>query len=210
MFHVKHFNSPHDLQQRFGLSDTVTERLQIYGDVLTKWQQKINLVGPDTIPDLWHRHMADSAQLFALVPPNARRLVDLGAGAGFPGLVLAIMGVPDVHLVESDGRKAAFLGEVLRQTQTPATIHVDRAETLNSLNADVVSARALAPLVRLLPLATQHLVGGGICLFPKGKAAEDELTEARKDWIVSSRRVESVTDPHATILILSEVKRGRT
>ena len=210
MFHVKHFSAPADLQQHFQLTDPVMDRLRTYAEILTKWQDKINLVGPDTVSDLWHRHMADSVQLWPLIPPSARRLVDLGSGAGFPGLVLAILGVADVHLVESDARKAAFLNEVIRQTKCAARVHVARAETLNSLAADVVTARALAPLVRLLPLAIPHLVGGGICLFPKGKAAEDELTAAQKEWMMCPQQVDSLTDPHASILVLREVKRGRT
>ena len=210
MFHVKHFSGPQDLQRHFELSDQVTQRLTAYAEVLTKWQEKINLVGPDTIPHLWHRHMADAAQLRALIPVDTKRLVDLGSGAGFPGLVLAIMGVADVHLVESDARKAAFLREIVRVTECSATVHVGRAESIEPLAADVVSARALAPLVRLLPLALPHLGGGGICVFPKGKGAEDELTEAGKEWIMAAKRVASLTDPQASILILREVKRGRT
>lgn len=210
MFHVKHFSSAQDLQRHFQLSDHVTERLKLYTQLLIKWQEKINLVGPDTIPDLWHRHMADSAQLWPLLPPNTRRLADLGSGAGFPGLVLSLMGVPEVHLVESDVRKAAFLQEAIRITGSTAMVHVVRAETLNSLSADVVIARALAPLVRLLPLALPHLVEGGICIFPKGKAAEDELTAAGKEWIMGFQQVESLTDTQASILIVREVKRGRT
>ena len=210
MFHVKHFSTALDLQRHFSLSDDVIARLQAYADLLVKWQAKINLVGPDTIPDLWHRHMADSVQIFPLIPASAKRLVDLGSGAGFPGMVLSILGVPEVHLVESDVRKAVFLREVIRVTESRAIVHTARAETLNSLNADVVSARALAPLVRLLPLALPHLVRGGICVFPKGKGAEDELTAAGKEWIMSVERIESLTDPQASILVLREVKRGRT
>ena len=209
MFHVKHFRSASDLQDTFGLTDAIVARLEDYAALLVKWQEKINLVGPDTIGDLWHRHMADSAQLLALIPPTARRVADFGSGAGFPGLVLSILGVQDVHLVESDGRKAAFLREAIRVTGCTATVHVARAETLNSLSADVVSARALAPLVRLIPLVLPHLVEGGICLFPKGKAAEDELTAAGKEWIMGVQPVDSITDPSASILVLREVKRGR-
>jgi 16S rRNA (guanine527-N7)-methyltransferase len=208
MFHVKHFHSASDLGAYFLLSDPVLAKLTAYAELLVKWQQKINLVGPDTLNDQWHRHMADSAQLLSLIPQSTKRLVDLGSGAGFPGLVLAILGVPDVHLVESDQRKAVFLREVIRVTECPATVHVGRIEQVKGLDADVVTARALAPLVRLIPLALPHLVGSGICVFPKGKAAEDELTEAGKEWIMSARRVGSITDPHASILVLSEVKRG--
>jgi len=210
MFHVKHFQSSEDVRKHFDLSTDVMARLSAYAELLVKWQTKINLVGPDTIPDLWHRHMADSVQLLSLIPVQSKRLVDLGSGAGFPGLVLSILGVPDVHLVESDSRKIAFLREVIRVTESSASLHESRAETLNSLQGDVVTARALAPLVRLLPLALPYVVEGGICIFPKGKGAEDELTEAGKEWIMGIQRVASVTDPLASILILREVQRGRT
>ncbi len=208
MFHVKHFHSASDLRLYFLLSEPVVAKLEAYAELLVKWQQKINLVGPESLPELWHRHVADSAQLLPLIPKSTRRLVDLGAGAGFPGLVLSILGVPDVHLVESDQRKAVFLREVIRVTECSAVVHVARIEQVEPLAADVVTARALAPLVRLIPLALPHLVGSGICVFPKGKAAEDELTEAGKEWIMAARRVGSITDPHASILVLSEVKRG--
>jgi 16S rRNA (guanine527-N7)-methyltransferase len=206
---VKHLSGPNDFQHQFGLSDPVMARLVIYADLLGKWQKKINLVGSDTIPDLWHRHMADSAQLMALIPKGAKRLVDLGSGAGFPGMVLSIIGQGDVHLVESDQRKAVFLQEVARVTETAVTIHINRAEAINSLKADVITARALAPLVSLIPLALPHMVDGGVCLFLKGKQAEDELTRAKKEWIMSAERVDSLTDPQASILILREVKRDR-
>ena len=154
--------------------------------------------------------MADSAQLWQHLPPNVHRLADMGSGAGFPGLVLSIMGVPEVHLVESDARKSAFLREAIRITGCNALVHVARTETLNSRAADVVTARALAPLVRLIPLVLPHLVEGGICIFPKGKAVEDELTAAGKEWIMGFQQVDSLTDRQASILIVREVKRGRT
>jgi len=205
---VKHFHSVSDLGQQFQLSEPVKAKLQAYAELLIKWQHKINLIGPDTLPDLWHRHMADSAQLFELIPPGSGRVADLGSGAGFPGLVLAIMGAPDVHLIESDSRKAAFLNEAVRITECAATVHPVRAEQVSPLGADVTVSRALAPLVRLIPLALPHLVGSGICVFPKGKACEDELTAAGKEWIMAVRRVPSLTDPNASILVLSEVKRA--
>lgn len=199
MFHVKHPMDRYDVQSLFGLSSDVIERLEIYVTLLAKWQPKINLVGPDTMGDVWRRHIADSAQLFALIPEEAKRLADLGSGAGFPGLVLAIMGDWDVHLVESDQRKGAFLREVARATDTKISLHCARAESLEPLAADVVSARALAPLTKLLPLARRHLKSGGICLFPKGKNAEDELTDCLKESTIAVERTASMTDPLATV-----------
>lgn len=199
MFHVKHPLTPDEVQRHFNLPDEVMERLRTYVDLLAKWQPRINLVGPDTMGDVWRRHIADSVQLLPLIPEGARRLADLGSGAGFPGLVLAILGVPDVHLVESDQRKGAFLLEAARSTDTKISWHGARAESLEPLSADVVSARALAPLTKLLPLAKRHLATGGLCLFPKGKNAEDELTEALKESTIAVERTVSVTDPQATI-----------
>ena len=136
---------PIEFQAKSGVSRETLERLTIYADLLVKWQAKINLVGPETLADLWSRHMLDSAQLFPLIRPDAKRLVDLGSGAGFPGLVLGVMGAPDVHLVESDARKCAFLREAARLTGTTVTIHNKRIEQVAPLGADVVTARALAP-----------------------------------------------------------------
>jgi 16S rRNA (guanine527-N7)-methyltransferase len=186
----------------------VADRLQAYGDLLIKWQAKINLVGPDTVPTLWHRHILDSAQLFPHLPHSIHRLMDIGSGAGFPGLVLAIMGVGDVHLVESDARKCAFMREVARITETTLTIHNRRIEQCPPMGADVVTARALAPLDKLLLWASPHLLPEGHCLFLKGKGAEDELTQAAKEWDIRVQRIPSLTDPSAQILKVSEVRRG--
>lgn len=169
-------------------SDTIAEetlaRLTTLVERLATWTRRINLVGPATVPEAWVRHVLDSAALFPMLPTSARRLADLGSGAGFPGLVLAILGAPDVHLVESDQRKAAFLREAARVTDTPVTIHVRRIEALDPLGADVVTARALAPLPELLPLVTRHLAPDGIAVLPKGRTADDELTACADQWIM--------------------------
>jgi 16S rRNA (guanine527-N7)-methyltransferase len=188
-----------------GVSRETRERLNIYADLLRKWQRSINLVGPRTLDDLWNRHFTDSAQLLPLIPPSARVLVDFGSGAGFPGLVLAILGVPQVHLIESDQRKSTFLREVARATGTPITIHAKRIEQVAPFPADVVSARALAPLGDLLGFAAPFLGPDTLCLFPKGQMAEDELTAASKIWNMNVDRIQSVTDPSATILRVSQV-----
>lgn len=202
--------TPADFARTAGVSRETLDRLTAYADLLTKWQARINLVGPATLPDVWRRHMLDSAQLFPLLPPGVGTLADLGSGAGFPGLVLAIMGVPHVHLIESDGRKGAFLREAARITGTAVTLHTARIESVQGLAADVVTARALAPLGQLLAYAHPLLKADGQCLFLKGKTGEDELTAASKDWNMTIERVASLSDPAALILRIKEVSRGRT
>ncbi|MBK1671049.1 16S rRNA (guanine(527)-N(7))-methyltransferase RsmG [Rhodovibrio sodomensis] len=186
-------------------------RLSAYADLLCKWNKAVNLVGRGTLADLWRRHFLDSAQLADLLPaPPAdrpRRVVDLGSGGGFPGLVLAILGAGEVHLVEADGRKAAFLREGARVTGTDVRFHVKRAETLPPLDADVVTARAFAPLADLLGHAAPLLRRDGVGLFPKGKGVEGELTVARKAWNMTVDRIPSRTDTAATILRVEALVR---
>jgi len=180
-------------------------RLQTYLRLLEKWQPRINLVGPATLRDPWRRHLLDSAQLLPLIPESARRLADLGSGAGFPGLVLAILGVPDVHLIESDHRKVAFLREVAAATTTPVTIHPARIEAVPPLQADVVTARALAPLARLMAYGLPCLGPKGVCLFLKGEQADEELAAARTEWSMVIERFPSRSDPSGTVLRLSAI-----
>lgn len=201
--------TPEQFQIKTGVSRETLDRLRAYADLLVKWQVKINLVGPDTIPNLWQRHFLDSAQVFPILPQSIHRLVDMGCGAGFPGLVLAVMGVPDVHLIESDARKCAFLREAARITGTQVTIHNARIEAVAPLEADVVTARALAPLEKLLNWAEPHLLPQGHCVFLKGKGGEDELTQASKEWNITFERIASQSDPSGIILHLREVRRGR-
>jgi 16S rRNA (guanine527-N7)-methyltransferase len=188
------------------VSRETLDRLQIYLDLLVRWQQRINLVGPSTLEDPWRRHIVDCCQLWRLWPENARSVVDLGSGAGLPGLVLAIMGAPEVHLVESDQRKAAFLREAARACGAAATIHAGRAETVPPLAADVMTARALAPLPELLRLAERHVHPGTTCLFLKGRTAASELTRAREAWTMRVASVGSLSDPEGQILLISEIR----
>jgi 16S rRNA (guanine527-N7)-methyltransferase len=183
-------------------------RLQAYVDLLVAWNQRLNLVGRGTIDDLWRRHMLDSAQLHALLPVSAKTLVDLGSGAGFPGLVLAIMGGPHVHLVESDQRKAVFLREAVRVAGAAATVHAARIEAVPALAADVVTARALAPLDNLLDLAAPFLRPHTVALFLKGRAAADELTLAGQRWKMAADLLPSQSDPTGTILRLDHIERS--
>jgi len=197
-----------DFRSATGVSRETLARLETYADLLVKWQARINLVGPATIPDLWRRHMLDSAQLFPHIPRSARILVDLGSGAGFPGLVLAAMGVPEVHLVDSDVRKCAFLREAARVMGLSVTVHAKRISEAPAVPADVVTARALAPLADLLDLAEKFLRPHTMCLFLKGRTADEELTAAAKDWTMQLNRTASTTDPAAAILELTGVRRA--
>ena len=185
-------------------------RLALYAGLLERWQKAVNLVAPSTIPDLWGRHMLDSAQLWPLLPPATKRLIDLGSGAGFPGLVLAILGVPEVHLIESDQKKAAFLREVARETAAPATVHCRRIETVEPFPVEIVTARALAPLPRLLELAAPFLEAGAIGLFLKGESAAEELTEARRQWTMTVTAEPSRTNPQGAILRVESLRHGRS
>ena len=202
---------PRDFAAQVHVSRETLARLETYVELLNKWQPKLNLVGASTLPDLWNRHMLDSAQLFAALPPG--QILDAGSGAGFPGMVLAIMAKDDdergpVHLVESDQRKCAFLTEVVAATEAKAIIHNRRVEEMPPFPVASVVARALAPLDRLLPLVEKFLTPTADGFFLKGRGAQEELTEARKDWKFTVDRIQSVTDPTGVILHLTEVRRG--
>jgi 16S rRNA (guanine527-N7)-methyltransferase len=176
--------------------------------LLLKWQTTTNLVAPSTLAEIWTRHIADSAQLLTIVP-DARVWVDLGSGGGFPGLVVACAMADrpgaKIDLVESNQKKSAFLREAARILSVPAIVHARRIEDFVSapLQAfDVVTARALAPLDRLMDYAGPLLKNGAIGLFPKGQDAEAELTAASKSWIMDAQLVPSVTDPQARIVVV--------
>lgn len=192
-----------------GVSRETSARLSLYLELLRQWNARINLVAPASLEDGWRRHIVDSAQLFPHIPRPAARLVDFGSGAGFPGLVLAILGCADVHLVDSDARKCVFMREVARQTGVSVTVHKARIEDLPPFSAAVVTARALAPLDRLLQWSTGHLAPEGKCLFLKGKKLDDELTAAASSWRMQSRRWNSVTDPTGGIVEITEIERRK-
>jgi 16S rRNA (guanine527-N7)-methyltransferase len=191
----------------FPVSRETLAKLAAYVELLSAWNRRINLVAPSTMGDLWRRHILDSAQLLPHIPRQARVLVDLGSGAGLPGLILALLGVPEVHLIESDQRKAAFLREAVRVTGANAVIHATRAEKSSKLMADVVTARALAPLAELLDIAEPFLQPHTICLYLKGRRVAEELTLARRGWKMQSRLLPSVSDPSGTLLYLEAVSR---
>ncbi|MCK5777439.1 MAG: 16S rRNA (guanine(527)-N(7))-methyltransferase RsmG [Rhodospirillales bacterium] len=184
----------------------VLDRLEAYLAHLEKWQRAINLVGSKTLNDPWRRHILDSAQLFEYLPDlRPLKIADLGSGAGLPGLVLAIMTGADVHMLESDQRKATFIREAARLTETNVTVHARRIEDVPALNADVVTARALAPMDRLLPWVYRHLKNGGKSLLLKGADAEEELTLTAKRWTMKISRKRSLSDASGTVLILDDL-----
>ena len=189
------------------------ERLGAYAALLKKWNPTINLVSRDSLIDLWRRHFLDSAQLDTLIPGDRPlTLLDLGSGAGFPGLVLAILARErqnplTVHLVESDARKVAFLATVLRETGTSAQLHHGRIEQLTPFQADLVTTRALAPVATLLEYAYRFLHNRSICLFPKGAGVEDELTAATKHWKMAIDRLPSRSGPTGIVLRLRNISR---
>lgn len=183
--------------------------LETYASLLRKWQAKINLVAKDSLQDLWRRHFLDSAQLLPLLPPGNDPITDLGSGAGFPGLVLAIMTGREVHLVDSDQRKGAFLLEAARQTGVldRVRVHSTRIEAAKAWGAPIVTARALASLEQLLEWAEPYLTPDSVCLFLKGAKAEDELTAADRSWTMAVERRRSLTDSSGVILKLHNIKR---
>ncbi|MHA1538750.1 MAG: 16S rRNA (guanine(527)-N(7))-methyltransferase RsmG [Alphaproteobacteria bacterium] len=201
--------SPENFAKLTGVSRETLVRLERYAALLSKWQAKINLVSTASLKDIWRRHILDAAQLAALVPGPHRRLVDIGSGAGLPGLILAILGFEDVMMIESDGRKCAFLREAARITGASVDIYQGRAEDApRDRPAAVVTARALAPLPKLLDLAHPLALSGASYLFLKGKTVERELTAALKSWTLRIERFPSITDPSGTVLRLTEVTRA--
>ena len=195
----------------FGVSRETMERLEVHRRLLEQWNSRINLVSRASLGEVWSRHFADSAQLWRLKPPPARLWLDLGSGAGFPGLVIAALaaetGEGEIRLVESDQRKAAFLATVIRTAGLPATVHNERVETLAPVGADVVSARALAPLDSLLAMMEIHLRQGGTGLFPKGASVHKEIAEAAVRWHFEHALHPSLTDPRAAIVEIGATRR---
>lgn len=197
---------PAELARLVPVSRETLGRLEAWLELLRRWQARINLVGASTLDDPWRRHILDCAQLVHHLPEGARSLVDLGSGAGLPGLILAILGVPETHLVESDRRKAAFLLDCIgRLGLTGVRVHLARAEALPPFGADVVTARALAPLERLLPLALRFAHGRTRLLFLKGREVESELTAASRSWKMTTRLHPSLASAEGRVLQIDAV-----
>lgn len=192
------------------VSRETLERLNHYLAMLTKWNPRINLVARATLAEAADRHFADSAQLVSVVPHPSGHWVDIGSGGGFPGLVIAILlaeSAPDVpvSLIESDTRKATFLRSVIRETGLTARVHADRIEACTPQEATILSARALAPLPKLMEFAARHLAPGGTALFMKGESWGKELEDARSQWQFSCTPHTSRTNPNAVVLEIGDL-----
>jgi len=201
----------HSFAEATGASPTAVAALQTYLDMLTDWNSRMNLVGPSALASFWLRHAYDSAQLLTFAP-SAKIWADLGSGAGLPGIVLAILlkETPgaQVHLVESMVKRTRFLAEVAAELDLPVTIHNGRAEDLTPpAGLDVVTARACAPLARLLSFAYPYLSAGAMGLFLKGRDVEHELTEARLAWHFDVHLHISLSDPSGRVIQLQKVTR---
>lgn len=202
MFHVKQPTSAEP-----SVSRETRARLEAYADLLIRWNKTINLISRKDESHIWSRHIEDALQLLPLMPSALSHAVDLGSGAGFPGLVLSIASGCHFHLVEADQRKAAFLREASRLTAAKTTVHAARIQAVNIDPTRLVTARALAPLGELLALATPFMAPDGVLLAPKGVHADAELTAARGQWHMRVQGWPSATDAAATILHISEVSR---
>ena len=199
---------PEDFAARAGVSRETLARLKAYVGLLEDWNARHNLVSKASLEDVWRRHVWDSAQLAAFVPPSAKTLADLGSGAGFPGLVLAELFRDrlTVSLFEATGKKAEFLRAAVARLGLDVEIRNERIEAGRHTPVDVVTARALAPLDKLLGYA-QHLADRRtICLFLKGQSLALELTEARKSWRMKALQHQSATDPSGVILEVRELE----
>ncbi|MEL6370734.1 MAG: 16S rRNA (guanine(527)-N(7))-methyltransferase RsmG [Pseudomonadota bacterium] len=213
-FHTDY--GPNDFEAEFGVSRETMAALDRYDQVMLETQAHTNLIARSTIDHRWARHYRDSAQLFTLLPEGARSIVDLGSGAGFPGLILAAMGLGSrdpnrgikVTLVESIQKKASFLTKALSNMGLEnVSVVTQRIEKSRLSSPDVITARALARLDKLLGYAAPIAAPSTLCIFPKGQDVEDELTEATKSWHMGVKQVPSVTNPQSSILLIEGLKR---
>lgn len=206
---------PGEFQRELAVPDEIMARLEIYAAMLHKWQPKINLISQRSLADLWRRHMLDSAQLRDYLAQVPGPWLDIGSGAGFPGLVLALLQdqntVQTVHLIESDQRKCVFLNEVIRLTQAPAQVHIGRIEHLSpglfGGKAGLITARALAPLHQLFEFVSAVTQPSTVYLLLKGQDVDDELTEAAKYRTMTVNQYPSRTHPAGRVLRITEVAR---
>lgn len=201
-----------EFAKQANVSRETLARLETYAALLRKWNPAINLVAKSTLDDLWSRHMLDSAQILSLAPEGTTSWVDLGSGGGFPGLVVAAMALethPNLHmtLVESDQRKSTFLRTVIRELGLNAKVISKRIEDVTDVQAQVISARALASLDQLFDWSEGFLLPESICIFPKGATVEKEIQEALASWVFVAEKFSSKTDSEATILKIGEIKR---
>jgi 16S rRNA (guanine527-N7)-methyltransferase len=199
--------TPDEFAAATGVSRETLARFEAYAELLAKWQRAVNLVGPSTLAEIWSRHFLDSAQLAPLLPGGDGSTVDLGSGAGFPGAVLALLGVRSIHLIEADGRKCAFLRELNGHLGLGMTIHERRIEQVAPWEAQSLTSRALAPLPKLLSLAEPFIGPATVAVFLKGEGASQELTGVQKEWKMDVECLRSRSSPGGVILRLTHMER---
>ena len=188
--------------------------LERFGTIVEKWNKNINLISKSTVPNLWERHILDSVQIYYATQGNFKRWLDIGSGAGFPGLVVAILASEksddsEIVLVESDKRKCAFLHTVRRELNLNLSIINNRIDYCDAQNADIISARALANLTKLFELSFKHMCENTTFIFPKGRSWQEEIVAAEKTWNFSWEAVNSITDSQAVVLKIGELSRAK-
>ena len=190
-------------------SKEIKEKLNIYSFILKDWQKNINLVSNSTLENMWERHFQDSAQLYSLLPKEEKGSViyDVGSGAGFPGMVLAIMGRKDIVLCEANKKKCDFLEEIKKQTHTKVIIDNIRVELLPAHSANVVIARAVKPLKGLLKIAAPLIKSKGLCIFPKGVNWKKEMNIAEKFYHIEYDLVQSITSKESFIFVIHSIEK---
>ncbi len=198
----------------YNVSRETFEKLELYKSLLLEWQKRFNLVGGKTVENVWERHFEDSAQLFDFIPQKASLLYDFGSGAGFPGMVLAIMASEKtpylkIKLVESTGKKTMYLNEVASRTNTNVEIINDRIEKIKVEKADVITSRAMTSLNELLAYAYPFCKKETLCIFPKGKKYAEEIKEAQKNWKFDCQIKDSVTSNEGRILLINHLSKNK-
>jgi 16S rRNA (guanine527-N7)-methyltransferase len=198
-----------DFQRITDVSRETLKQFQLYADLLERWQKSINLVSNGTLSDKWRRHFYDSAQLIDYINKDTRplKILDLGSGAGFPGLVISLLGAGEVHLVEAVGKKCSFMKQVIQKTGMNAIVHNERIEQMNAFSVDLITSRACADLDKLLELTSPFMNDQTECLFLKGKKSEDEINHASKKWAFDVKKIPSVSEESGMIIHLSNIQR---
>lgn len=192
------------------VSRETISHLELFADLVKKWNPHINLVSKNTVPSIWERHILDSVQLFQFAPPSPSHWLDIGSGGGFPGIVMAVMAhekSPNTKFtfIESDNRKATFLRTAARELGLPVRVLAERVEEAEVQNADVVTARALTQLTDLLGLVHRHMTANGTAILPKGKSFQDEIDAARSAWDFEVKAHQSFTEADARVLVVKEI-----
>jgi 16S rRNA (guanine527-N7)-methyltransferase len=208
---IDHDAAKERIRTEFNVTRETIDRLSVHATLLKKWNPAINLVAKSTLNDIWTRHFLDSVQVFRAARQLSGHWLDIGTGGGFPGMVIAILAAERAPkltftFIESDARKAVFLQNVSRETGVSVNVLTQRAETAPPQAADVVSARAMAPLRDLLPLARRHLGPTGFSVFQKGATHRQEVKEALETWRFQSEEYASITDANAVILKLGDIR----